>query len=44
MNNIVEFPIISELDKQFLEIEKQAEEIEKQKKAILKLKNKKSKK
>ena len=44
MNNIVEFPIISELDKQFLELEKQAEEIEKQKKAILKLKNKKSKK
>jgi len=44
MNNIVEFPIISELDKQYLELEKQAEEIEKQKKAILKLKNKKSKK
>ena len=44
MNNIVKFPIISELDKQFLELEKQAEEIEKQKKAIQKLKSKKSKK
>lgn len=34
MNNIVEFPKISEVDKQFLDIEKQKAEIEKQKALI----------
>ena len=33
-NNVVEFPQLSEIDKQFVELERQRDEIERQKKLI----------
>ena len=41
MNNIIKFPEISELDKQFLALEKQRKLIKKQKQQIEKIKQEK---